>query len=218
MKVLYAVNDAREENTIINAMNKQENWEVTQVDSKGYILTCCSTRFYDVIVIDSTIENFQWSEIIKTIRDRQIFTPILVITGEYSLQNRTCGMAEGADMCLAKPFNKDDIMLMIRTLKRRNANYQAPTISFEGVSLNRPDGKICFDNTSFSVNPIEIEIFRLLVRATAPIHIGKLAEKINEPEDKIIFCAQSLQKKIGLLNSSIRLEIKNSKCRLIKKR
>lgn len=217
MKILYSVDDIEKPNQIVEFLSNLSDWNVTISDSKGQTLTYCSTQFFDVLVIDSTIEATQWLETIKTIRDRQIFTPILVIAKDSEPQNRIAGLEEGADMCIVKPFSEKEMLLRIRTLKRRNTNYQSPTITFEEITLNRPDGKICYEKTSLSVNPIEIEIFRLLTRATAPIHIKKLSEKTNEPEDKILFFAQCLQKKIGLLNSPIRLEIKNSKCKLIKK-
>lgn len=218
MKVLYVVENASLKNELVDELNAQEDWNVTVADNRGQVLTFCSTRFFDVIVIDSTIPNFPWLEIIKTIRERQIFTPILVLTDEYNETNRIAGLEEGADMCMARPFTYQELMLRIRVLKRRNTNFQSPTIAFEGISLNRPDGKICYENTSFSVSPVEIEVFRLLTRATAPIAIEKLAEKIKESEERINFCAQSLQKKIGLLSCPISLEIKHSKCRLVKKR
>lgn len=218
MKVLYTVENASLKNEFVNDLNSQEEWTVTVADNRGQLLTYCSTRFFDVIVIDATIPGFPWIETIKTIRERQIFTPILVITEEYNATNRIAGLEEGADMCVSHPFTYQELMLRIRTLKRRNSNYQSPLISFEGLELNRPDGKICYGNTSFSVSPVEIEVFRLLTRATAPIDIKKLAEKIKESEERINFCAQSLQKKIGLLNGPIKLEIKHSKCRLVKKR
>lgn len=218
MKVLYTIKNTSVENELVRVLNKQEDWEVSVTDNRGQLLTFCSTRFFDVIVIDSTILDLPWLEIIKTIRERQIFTPILVITDEYNETNRIAGLEEGADMCMSRPFTDKELMLRIRVLKRRNTNYQSPMISFENVHLNRPDGKICYENTSFSVNPVEIEVFRLLTRAATPIDIKKLAEKIKESEERINFCAQSLQKKIGLLNGPISLEIKHSKCRLVKKR
>ena len=83
--------------------------------------------------------------------------------------------------------------------------------------MHRPDGKICYGTTSLSVSPIEIEIFRLLTRASTAIPIRTLSEKMGEDEEKVIFFAKCLQKKIGLLGSHIRLVIKDSRCRLIRK-
>ena len=64
---------------------------------------------------------------------------------------------------------------------------------------------------------IEMDLFRLLTRASEPMHVRKLSEKIGETEDKIIFFAKCLQKKIGLLRCPIKLEIKNQKLMLVQK-
>jgi two-component system OmpR family response regulator/two-component system response regulator QseB len=217
LKVLYTVAKTCDQHELVDVLNQQKDWKVTKTDSKGQLLTCCSTGFYDVIVIDTTIPDTPWLEVIKIIRERQILTPILVLADRNLPNARVTGLAEGADMCVVEPIDWTEMMLRIRVLKRRNTNYQSPTISYEGLNLNRPDGKICYETTSLSVSPIEIELFRLLVRATAPISITTLSEKIGEPEDKIDFFAHCLQKKIGLLNSTIRLEIKRARCRLVKK-
>lgn len=218
MKVLYTVEKVSEQYSELNQLRELDDWNLSIADNKGQILTYCSTSFFDVIVIDLSINNSDYLGLIKTIRERQIFTPILLITKEYDYQNVIAGLEYGADMCIKRPFDIKELILKIRVLKRRNTNYQSPTISFEGISLNRPDGKICYSDTSLSVSPIEIEIFRLLSRASTSISIKKLSEKINEEESKIAFFANCLQKKIGLLNCPICFELKRGQCRLVKKR
>jgi DNA-binding response OmpR family regulator len=218
MKILYTVASTNESNIEINSLKDIEDWHVAIANSKGQVLTYCSTSFFDVIVVDATIENINCLELIKTIRDRQIFTPILLIAKEYDSQSIIAGLEYGADMCIKRPFDIKELVLKIRVLKRRNTNYQSPTISFEGIDLNRPDGKICYNETSLSVSPIEIEVFRLLTRASAPIDFSTLSEKIKEAEEKVVFFTKCLQKKIGLLNSGIKLEIKGTKCRFVIKK
>lgn len=217
MKILYSVEKLDIKNEIVEAVSDMPDWQVALSDGKENTLLKCSTDYYDVLVIDSTIVGSQWLETIQEIRDKQIFTPILVITADDSYENKVAGLLEGADMCISKPITVQEIVLRIRVLKRRNTNYQSPTISFKGIDLNRPDGKICFGDTSLSVTPIEIEVFRLLARASTPIHTAALAEKINTSEEKVVFFTKCLHKKIGLLGSTIRLEMKNSKCQLVDK-
>jgi two-component system OmpR family response regulator len=192
------------------------DWDVHLTDGKDTTLKKCSTGYYDVVVVDSTLEKRDWLDTIKEIRARQIFTPILVISPTYDKrESQLIGLSEGADMCIETPFDISEMVLRIRVLKRRNTNYQSPQISYQGIVLNRPDGKICYGDTSLSVSPIEIEVFRLLTRASTPIHTSLLAEKISEGEDKVVFSAKCLKKKIGLLGCPIKLNIVESKCQLI---
>lgn len=217
MKLLYTVDDSTVNNDFILQL-QDSGFEITTTDSKGQLLTYCSTQFFDVIVIDATSQTFPWLEVIKTMRKRLIFTPIMIMYEADKQENRIMCFEAGADMCVRKPCTLEEFKLRAHVLNRRNTEYQSPTISFEGVNLNKPDGKICFEDTSLSVGPIEIEIFRLLTRATAPISILKLSKKTREPENKIVFFAECLQKKLWLLNCPVELEIKNEKCRLVKKK
>lgn len=215
MKILYTVEHANTHNTITRNLSLLPEWDVYLSSGGECTLKMCSTDYYDVLIIDSTINNNTWLNTIKEIRDRQIFTPILVITDSQDRDSLIAGLTEGADMCIAKPFDLKEIVLRIRVLKRRNTNYQSPTITFSGIRLHRPDGKICYGNTSLSVSPIEIEVFRLLARASTEIHTSALAEKMNEQEEKVIFSAKCLQKKINLLGAPIKLHLNRSKCQLI---
>ena len=203
--------------TVTAFLATMPDWDVSLSDSYECAMTQCSIEYYDVLVLDATLNSSRCIETIREIRGRQIFTPILVIADIDDKEMQLVSLTAGADMCITKPFDTQEMILRIRVLKRRNTNYQSPTISFDGIDLNRPDGKICFGLTSLSVNPIEIEVFRLLTRASAPIHVKTLAEKMNEPEDKVIFSAKCLQKKIGLLGCETKLEIRGPKCMLRKK-
>jgi DNA-binding response OmpR family regulator len=215
MKVLYSVKDLKSINDVVEALSNMPDWDVTPSDGKENTLNLCSTGYYDVLVIDSTIEESKWLETIKEIRNRQIFTPILVIVSDSHPNSMISGLIEGADMCIPMPIAMQEMILRIRVLKRRNTNYQSPLISFRGIDLNRPDGKICYGETSLSVTPIEIEVFRLLTRASTAINIKTLAEKIGEEEEKVVFFAKCLKKKIGLLGSPIQLKICGSQYQLI---
>lgn len=215
MKVLYVTKHEHGDD-VTQFLCQQIDWELDLVCTKSAILSQCSKQYYDVLVLDSTIDDFEWLETIETIRERQIFTPILLITNKEK-EAQLLGLLQGADMCIQRPFDNQEMMLRIRVLKRRNTNYQSPQINFEGIHLDRPDGKIKYENTSLSVSPIEIEVFRLLTRANGPMPISRLAERMNMPEEKVSFFAKCLQKKIGLLGCQIRLEIKGGNCQLVKK-
>ena len=215
MKLLYTIPKRGEESEKIKLL-KKDNFDVVLADKESQVASYCSTMFFDVVIIDSTIDGFDWLHTIKSIREKQIFTPIIFINKNHN--GNIIALSNGADICIDRDADYDEFSVKIKAVIRRNTIYQSPTINFEGVNLQKADGKICYGQTSFSVNPIEIEIFRLLTRAIMPIAISKLSKKIKEPEDKILFFAECLQKKIWLLNCPISLDIKNEKCKLVKRK
>ena len=216
MKILYAAENYKNVNDIIKGL-KKEKVEAIFVDTETQVLNHCSTSFFDVILIDNSVKTFNVAELLKEIRNRQIYTPITVIVEHKNLENVCAVLNNGADVCIEKGFDIEELLAKLNALVRRNTIYQSPNIYFEGISLHKSDGKITYGTTSLSVSPIEIELFRLLTRASTAISINKLSKKIKEPADKIMFFAECLQKKIWLLNCPIVLDIKNEKYRLIKK-
>ena len=77
MKLLYTVDDESAENTFVEELRRC-GIEITITDNRGQLLTFCSTQFFDVIVIDATLQTFPWLDTIKTMRRRLIFTPISI--------------------------------------------------------------------------------------------------------------------------------------------
>lgn len=210
MKILYITKHKLIENEITKQLQKK-GWIFHEAKTKNQALQDCSTSFYDVIIIDATDNAFPWLETIQELRIGKVFTPILLAYSKRKNENRIEGLKAGSDLCIREPFGYEEFELMVNVLHRRNTEYQAPTISYCGIMISRPDGKICHGETSLSVSPIEIEIFRLLTRATKPISAEKLSRKMNEPKERIHFFAECLQKKIEFLQAPIRLVIKEKK-------
>lgn len=202
-------------NINLNNYIENEYWTIDIVETKSDCVFNCSNMFYDVIIFDlvSNITNFVL--LIEELREKHIFTPIILIykTEQEVLKNQCLNI--GADMYLINTKLKD-LELLIKVVNRRNKEFQSPTIDYCGISLNKANGKICYNDTSLSVSPIEIEIFRLLTRTTKAISINKLSKKMMEPKDKVLFFGECLQKKLGLLQCPVKLEIKNNTYRFKK--
>lgn len=209
MKILFGTTNSNMKNKMIAICNRKKYFfDISE--TKDDLLLHCTTLFYDIIVIDGT-NHFPWQSAISDLRQKQVFTPILIIYSDDQRENRIEALKIGADIYIHEMLNIDEFELKINALHRRNTEYQSPYITYHGINLNRSDGKICFDGMSLSVSPIEIEIFRLLTRATKPISVDKLSKKINEPKDRICFFADCLKKKLGLLKSPIKLDIKDNR-------
>ena len=79
MTVLYTVFDKFEDNEDMKAMRTLE-WGIALASNKAEVMTQCTTQYFDVLIFDTRIAKFEWKDTIKEIRNKQIFTPILVIT------------------------------------------------------------------------------------------------------------------------------------------
>jgi DNA-binding response OmpR family regulator len=58
-------------------------------------------------------------EILQTLRQRRVDTPVLILTARDGVEDRVTGLDLGADDYLVKPFALPELLARIRALLRR---------------------------------------------------------------------------------------------------
>jgi two-component system, OmpR family, copper resistance phosphate regulon response regulator CusR len=78
------------------------------------------SRKYDVIILDVVIPGISGFELCKKIRNKNILTPIIMLTSLDSEEDKLTGFDCGADDYLTKPFSFKELMARVMALNRRN--------------------------------------------------------------------------------------------------
>src|SRR5215211_3608853 len=63
-----------------------------------------TTETFDLILLDLGLPGRDGLQILTTLREKGVKTPVLVLTARDSLQDRVAGLDSGADDYLVKPF------------------------------------------------------------------------------------------------------------------
>lgn len=74
---------------------------------------------YDTIVLDLGLPDMPGDVLLRQLRTEGCDVPIVVITARGQLEDRVSILDEGADDCLVKPFDLDDLNARIRAVVRR---------------------------------------------------------------------------------------------------
>lgn len=89
--------------------------------SDGHIgLHRALTRRYDVIVIDRGLPGIEGIDLVGRLRQRGLDTPILILSALGTARDRVSGLDVGAEDYLAKPFDVDELLARLRSLRRRH--------------------------------------------------------------------------------------------------
>jgi DNA-binding response OmpR family regulator len=103
---------------------------------------------YDIIILDWMLPKKSGIEILKDIRDKNIKTPVLMLTAKDAMENKLEGLNEGADDYLTKPFNFDELIARINAIYRRSALKGSDKIVIGDIEVDfesklvKKDGKI----------------------------------------------------------------------------
>ena len=82
---------------------------------------------YDVIVLDIMLPGLNGYEVLRKMRDRQIWTPVMMLTAKDGDFDQTDAFDLGADDYMTKPFSFMILRARLRALVRRGAP-ERPTV------------------------------------------------------------------------------------------
>src|SRR5512146_1581910 len=81
---------------------------------------------YDAIVLDVMLPGIDGFAVCRTLRERKVWTPVLMLTARDAVEDRIEGLDTGADDYLLKPFAFSELLARLRALVRRGAG-ERPT-------------------------------------------------------------------------------------------
>jgi two-component system OmpR family response regulator len=74
---------------------------------------------YDAIVLDVMLPRRDGFDVCRTLRERGIWAPVLMLTARQAVGDRIAGLDAGADDYLPKPFAFGELLARLRALIRR---------------------------------------------------------------------------------------------------
>lgn len=129
---------------------------------------------YDAIVLDLRIPGIDGLSVCRKLRgDAKNSTPILMLTGRSTLEDKLMGLEAGADDYLVKPFEVRELEARLRTLIRRDRRL----VSTETLTV----GDLVFDTATLrltragheiTVSPVGLRILGILMRES-PRVVGR---------------------------------------------
>jgi DNA-binding response OmpR family regulator len=106
----------------------------------------------DMIILDLGLPDGDGYEICKSVREKQLTTPVLVLSGEHGTDIKVKCLEVGADDYLTKPFDNSELMARIGAIsRRRNGTNHKEILTCGELEINLMD-------RSFLVNSIPVDL------------------------------------------------------------
>jgi two-component system OmpR family response regulator len=118
---------------------------------------------FDAIVLDIMLPRLNGYLVCKTLREEQIWTPILMLTAKDGEYDEAEGLDTGADDYLTKPFSFVVLLARLRALIRRGTEIRPAILTVGDVTLD-PATKECHRGTTeIRLTPREFALLEALV-------------------------------------------------------
>jgi two-component system OmpR family response regulator len=135
---------------------------------------------YDVIVLDVVLPGQDGITVCRRLRIRGVDTPILMLTGRESIQDRVRALDGGADDYLPKPYAFGELVARLRALGRRGRSRHLDAIlSFGPIALDQRDRTATVNGRALALSLTELRLLEyLLRRAERVVTRDELIERV----------------------------------------
>ena len=157
-----------DEHKIARALKRALEQESYAVDvcydgDDGYAMA--STEPYDLMIIDRMLPGSKdGTEIVQSLRQESIHTPILLLTALGRVQDKAEGLDIGADDYLVKPFAIEELLARVRALMRRPSTQQQSLLSADNLVLDTAGYHVEREGKPISLTTKEFGLLEYMLR------------------------------------------------------
>ena len=190
MRVLLIEDDASIAASI-ELMLKSESFNTYTTDLGEEGIDLGKLYDYDIILLDLTLPDMSGYEVLRNLRVAKVKTPILILSGMASIEDKVKGLGFGADDYLTKPFHKDELVARIHAIVRRSKGHAQSVITTGDLTVNLDEKMVAIAGNRVNLTGKEYQILELLAlrkgtTLTKEMFLNHLYGGMDEPELKII--------------------------------
>ena len=209
MKVLYIEDEIHIARAVAQVL-KKNNYNVDLAYDGEVGLDLAASGIYDIVILDVMLPKRDGISILRTIREQNVFTPVILLTAKGEIEDKIEGLDGGADDYLVKPFLTEELMARLRALgRRKELLLPNSTLIFGDVELNYNELRLSSNNQTFHLTLKESQLLELLI--TNKGHVvskEKIIEILwgwdsNAIDSHVQVQVAFLRKKLSLLSKNV---------------
>ncbi len=119
---------------------------------------------YDLVVLDVMLPKRDGFDVLKTLRQRRVQTPVLCLTARDAVSDKVAGLDLGADDYLTKPFAFEEFLARVRALLRRGTGQRAPVLKLADLTLDPATRTVTRDGRRITLTTREYALLEYFLR------------------------------------------------------
>lgn len=163
MKVLIVEDEPRLSSTLAIGL-RAEGFAVVEAANGIDGLWQATENDFDVVVLDIMLPGLNGYEVLRRMRARSVWTPVLMLTAKDGEYDQTDAFDLGADDYLTKPFSFIVLVARLRALVRRAAPHKPPLLTAGTLTLDPGRRIVQRGDKPLSLTPREYGVLEYLMR------------------------------------------------------
>jgi two-component system, OmpR family, copper resistance phosphate regulon response regulator CusR len=161
---VLVVEDERKLAHVLSSALDAEHYEVVVAATGEDGFYRANAELFDLVVLDLMLPGRSGLEILQTLRQRHIQTPVLILTARDGIDDRVLGLDLGADDYLVKPFALPELLARIRALLRRGRPADVLRLKAADLELDLVARRVMRGERVLDLTGREFELLEYLLR------------------------------------------------------
>ncbi|AHC25676.1 MULTISPECIES: response regulator transcription factor [Mycobacteriaceae] len=163
MRVLIVEDEPRLSSTLAIGL-RAEGFVVVEAANGVDGLWQATENDFDVVVLDIMLPGLNGYEVLRRMRAKSVWTPVLMLTAKDGEYDQTDAFDLGADDYLTKPFSFIVLVARLKALVRRAAPHQPPVLTAGTLSVDPGRRTVQRGDKALSLTPREFGLLEYLMR------------------------------------------------------
>lgn len=179
---------------------------------------------YDAMILDIMLPGKDGITLLREAREQGCQVPVLILTAKSEIEDRVTGLESGADYYLTKPFDKQELLAVMKAIVRRRGEVLPDCLTFGNLSLNQSNYTLSGPDRSIQLGRKEYDIMRLFMRNRGQILsketllLNVWGSESDAVENNVEIYISFLRKKLAFLKVNVAIvTIRNLGYRLCEK-
>lgn len=138
-----------------------------------------ATGSFDAIILDLMLPKLSGFTVLRMLREREIITPVLILSAKGDIDDRIHGLNLGADDYLVKPFSFGELLARLRALLRRTGQQQNSSSIFNigAFEVNLTAHEVKCDGDLIELTTKEYALLEYFIN-----NIGRVLDRVSIAE------------------------------------
>ena len=119
---------------------------------------------YDLLILDIMLPKTNGIEILQSIRERGINTPVIFLTAKDTERDIVQGLNVGADDYMVKPFSINELLARVRAILRRGKTELVSELTVADLTMDSKTHKVFRGGKRIDLTPKEYALLEYLMR------------------------------------------------------
>ena len=148
---------------------------------------CLDVQRYDVVILDINLPDGTGTELLREMRRNGLATPVLMLTAQFSVDDKISAFSLGADDYLVKPFDHRELEARLHAMFRRGQADASSEVVMGDLSYNATAGVAKVAGTRIDLTRREFALLGLFVHQKGQVlSKERLIESLYAFDDAVV--------------------------------